>query len=58
MLDFAAMSLSDVPVHWETLRRRLLAASEGDLAIGCSRMEVLDGRIVTRRSYLQGEDRR
>jgi cobalt-precorrin 5A hydrolase/precorrin-3B C17-methyltransferase len=33
MLDFAAISLSDLLVPWETIRRRLLAAAEGDLVV-------------------------
>ena len=122
MLDFAAISLSDLLVPWETIRRRLVAAAEGDLVvvlynpasarrrrpfeealailrehrapdtpvglvrdayrpdqqvtvttlaelpesqvdmrtvvvIGCSRTAILDGRIVTRRGYLDGEAR-
>ena len=117
MLDFAAISLSDLLVPWEGIRRRLTAAAEGDLVvvlynpasarrrqpfedalsilrkhrspetpvglvreayrpeeevtllplgaltvddvdmrtvvvIGCSRTEVLDGVMVTRRGYL------
>lgn len=117
MLDFAAISLSDLLVPWEGIRRRLVAAAEGDLVvvlynpasarrrqpfedalailrehrtpetpvglvreayrpeeevtllpleeltvddvdmrtvvvIGCSRTEVLDGVMVTRRGYL------
>ena len=120
MLDFAAISLSDLLVPWETIRRRLVAAAEGDLVIvlynpasarrrrpfeealsiirqhrapdtpvgfvrdayrpdqqvtvttladlpeadvdmrtvvviGCSRTETLDGRLVTRRGYLDRE---
>lgn len=122
MLDFAAISLSDLLVPWETIRRRLVAAAEGDfvvvlynpaslrrrrpfeealaivrqhrapatpvglvrdayrpdqqvtvttladlpeaqvdmrtvVVIGCSRTTTLDGRIVTRRGYLDGERR-
>lgn len=123
MLDFAAISLSDLLVPWEAIRRRLVAAAEGDLVVvlynpasrrrrqplaealailrehrsaetpvglvreayrpdqevivttlgtlaaedqidmrtvvvvGCSRTALLDGRIVTRRGYLDGEDR-
>jgi cobalt-precorrin 5A hydrolase/precorrin-3B C17-methyltransferase len=117
MLDFAAISLSDLLVPWDGIRRRLVAAAEGDLVvvlynpasarrrqpfedalailrehrspetpvglvrqayrpeeevtllpleeltvddvdmrtvvvIGCSRTEVLDGYMVTRRGYL------
>jgi cobalt-precorrin 5A hydrolase/precorrin-3B C17-methyltransferase len=33
MLDFAAISLSDLLVPWETIRRRLIAAAEGDLVV-------------------------
>ena len=33
MLDFAAISLSDLLVPWETIRRRIVAAAEGDLVI-------------------------
>jgi cobalt-precorrin 5A hydrolase/precorrin-3B C17-methyltransferase len=33
MLDFAAISLSDLLVPWETVRRRLTAAAEGDLVV-------------------------
>lgn len=122
MLDFAAISLSDLLVPWESIRRRLVAAAEGDLVvvlynpasirrrrplaealaivrqhrtpetpvglvrdayrpdqqvtvttladlpesevdmrtvvvIGCSRTAILDGRIVTRRGYLDSEGR-
>jgi cobalt-precorrin 5A hydrolase / precorrin-3B C17-methyltransferase len=117
MLDFAALSLSDLLVPWDGIRKRLLAAAEGDLVvvlynpasarrrqpfedalailrqhrtsatpvglvreayradqavtlttlgelnvehvdmrtvvvIGCSRTVVMDGRMVTRRGYL------
>jgi cobalt-precorrin 5A hydrolase/precorrin-3B C17-methyltransferase len=118
MLDFAAISLSDLLVPWDTVRQRLTGAAEGDLVvvlynpasarrrqpltealailrqhrspetpvglvreayrpdqrvlvttlgalpedevdmrtvvvIGCSRTAILDGRIVTRRGYLE-----
>jgi cobalt-precorrin 5A hydrolase/precorrin-3B C17-methyltransferase len=33
MLDFAAISLSDLLVPWDTVERRLRAAAEGDLTI-------------------------
>ncbi|MGE3913916.1 MAG: precorrin-3B C(17)-methyltransferase, partial [Chloroflexota bacterium] len=33
MLDFAAISLSDLLVPWEGIRRRLTAAAEGDLVV-------------------------
>ncbi|MFN8636699.1 MAG: precorrin-3B C(17)-methyltransferase [Chloroflexota bacterium] len=33
MLDFAAISLSDLLVPWSSIRRRLLAAAEGDLVV-------------------------
>ena len=33
MLDFAAISLSDLLVPWEQIERRLVAAAEGDLVI-------------------------
>lgn len=118
MLDFAAISLSDLLVPWPLIRKRLVAAAEGDLVVvlynpasrrrrqplaealailrehrppetpvglvreayrpdqeavvttlgnlaagdqvdmrtvvvvGCSRTQIVDGRIVTRRGYL------
>jgi cobalt-precorrin 5A hydrolase/precorrin-3B C17-methyltransferase len=120
MLDFAAISLSNLLVPWESIQQRLRAAAEGDLVVvlynpasarrrqpfdealailrqvrspetpvglvreayrpdqqvtittlgdlpaeqvdmrtvvvvGCSRTAVLDGRIVTRRGYLDRE---
>lgn len=33
MLDFAAISLSDLLVPWDSIRRRLTAAAEGDLVV-------------------------
>jgi precorrin-3B C17-methyltransferase len=33
MLDFAAISLSDLLVPWESIRKRLTAAAEGDLVV-------------------------
>ena len=33
MLDFAAISLSDLLVPWDSIRRRLVSAAEGDLVV-------------------------
>jgi precorrin-3B C17-methyltransferase len=56
-VDFAAVSLSDLLVPWETIERRLTAAAEGDLALAvynprsAGRPESLDRALRILRAH-------
>jgi cobalt-precorrin 5A hydrolase/precorrin-3B C17-methyltransferase len=56
-VDFAAISLSDLLVPWETIERRLRAAAEGDLALAiynprsAGRPDVLDHALQVLRAH-------